>query len=54
MQPARVAECRHEEEHLDRNTADLDTAFAEIDLQLLAGVGLKTQRRPRRGNQFPA
>src|ERR1700761_266093 len=38
MQPARVAECRHEEGHLDRNTADLDTAFAEIDLQLLARV----------------
>ena len=54
MEAARVAEGRDEEEDLDRGTTDLDPAFTEIDLQLLAGVGLKPQRCARRGNQFLA
>ena len=54
MHSPRVAERRDEEEDFDRNTADLDPAFAEVDLQLGARMGLKPQRRTRRGSQLRA
>lgn len=54
MQPARVAEGRNKEKDLDRYTINLDPAFAEVDLQLLARMGLEPNRRTCRGNQLTA
>ena len=44
MDPARVAERGNEQKRLDLDAADLDQAFAKVDLHLLAGPRLKTEQ----------
>ncbi len=53
MDPARVAERRHEERHQLRRALDLDAPLPEVDLQLLARTGLEPHRRPRLGAKLP-
>ena len=49
MAAARVAERGDEEVELLRDAGDQDAPLAEVDLQLLAGRGLESHRRPRLG-----
>src|SRR5262249_39252665 len=47
VMPARIAEGGNEQIRPNFTAADLDQAFAKIDLHLLAGRRLKPHRRPR-------
>lgn len=52
IDPARVAQRGHEQEHFARFAIDCDPALAEVDLQLAARRGFEPHRRQRLGRQL--
>src|SRR5208283_3035504 len=54
MQPTRVAERGDKQERLDLGAPDLNQALAKVDLQLLAGRGLKARRGARQRRKLLA